>query len=349
MQILLIADAVLPVPPETYGGAERVVHLFGREFTRLGHTVHLMAAAGSQSLGGRLHCHRPAGTSLISRARRKAQFQLQSLWASRDCDVVCAHGRVDYLRTVIGAGKPTLIKFPNPVISDEIEALEAMVGDDRIGRPQRPLALQLISRNQRKGIQTRLPVHVIGNPVDTSFFDYGEGKDGYLIILGRISERKGVDTAIEVARRCGLPLVIAGNIGSHPEDQIYFESRVRPAIDGVTVRWTGPVNDFQKRELLQGARALLFPIRWEEPFGTVMVEALACGTPVVAMARGAAPEVLKDGVTGILCDSEEAMVAAVHGIGKLNRQDCRDQATEQHDVQVIAPQVLRVLEQLATA
>ena len=347
MQILLVADAVLPVPPQTYGGAERVVHLFGREFSRLGHTVHLMAAAGSQSFGGRLHCHRPAGASLISRARRKAQFQFQSLWASRDCDVVYAHGRVDYLRSIVGVGKPTLIKFPNPVISQEIQALEAMVANGGSGRPRKPLALQLISESQSKGIETRLPIHVVGNPVDTSFFGYGEGNGGYLIVLGRISERKGVDTAIEVARRCGMPLVIAGNIGSHPEDQIYFESRIRPAIDGVRVRWTGPVNDAQKRELLQGAKALLFPIRWEEPFGTVMVESLACGTPVVAMARGAAPEVLKDGISGILCHSADAMVAAVNGIGQLNRHHCRNQAAEHYDVKVMAPRVLRVLEQLA--
>ena len=347
MRILLIADAVLPVPPQTYGGAERVVHLFGREFSRLGHTVHLMAAAGSQSFGGRLHCHRPAGPSLISRARRKAQFQLQSLWASRDCDVVYAHGRVDYLRSIVESGRPTLIKFPNPVISDEIQALEAMVANRGSGGARKPLALQLISENQSRGIETTLPIHLVGNPVDTGFFGYGEGDGDYLIVLGRISERKGVDTAIEVARRCGMPLVIAGNIGSHPEDQIYFESRIQPAIDGVMVRWTGPVNDQQKRELLQGAKALLFPIRWEEPFGTVMVESLACGTPVVAMARGAAPEVLKDGLSGILCHSADEMVAAVRGIGQLKRQDCRDQATEEHDVRVVAPRVLRVLEQLA--
>ena len=346
MRILLIADAVLPVPPVTYGGAERVVHLFGKEFTEMGHKVDLMAAKGSCSFGSRLYHHKAPGTGLMSRARRKTLFQLQSLWAARDCDVVYAHGRVDYLQALLKAGKPTLVKFPNPITQQEIDLLE---GESVNSGHRNNLALHLISESQRQSATTQLPVHVIGNPVDTRFFAMGSGDQGYLLMLGRISAMKGVDTAIEVARRSGLPLVIAGNIGSHPEDRAHFEASIRPQIDNLTVHWTGPVNDVQKRGLLQGAKALLFPIRWEEPFGTVMVEALACGTPVVAMRRGAAPEVIHHGVTGMLCDTLEDMVDAVLAADQLSRSACRNQAVNQHDIRVVAPPVLKILEQLASA
>lgn len=346
MRILMIADAVLPVPPQTYGGAERVVHLLGSEFSRLGHTVDLLAAPGSRSFGGRTHRHKSAGASILSRARRKLQFQCQSLWASRDCDVVYAHGRVDYLQALLMMKRPTLVKFPNPITAQEIALLEA---SPQARRHADGLALHLISESQRRQVRTQLPVHVIGNPVDTEFFGCGAGEGGYLLVLGRISAMKGVDTAIEVAERCSLPLVIAGNIGSHPEDQEHFERVILPRIDGQTVRWTGPVNDHQKRELLQGAHAMLFPIRWEEPFGTVMVEALACGTPVIAMRRGAAPEVVQHGTSGFLCDSVEEMVAAVKKTGRLNRADCRSQAEQRHDIRVVGPHVLKILKGLASA
>lgn len=345
MRILMIADAVLPVPPHTYGGAERVVHLLGKEFSRRGHTVDLLAAPGSRSFGGRNHRHKPAGASILSRARRKLQFQCQSLWASRDCDVVYAHGRVDYLQSLLKTKLPTLVKFPNPITQQEIALLESSA---LAKRRNNGLALHLISESQGRLVRTELPVHVIGNPVDSGFFGCGAGDGGYLLVLGRISAMKGVDTAIEVALRCGMPLVIAGNIGSHPEDQQHFETVILPRIDGQAVRWTGPVNDHQKRELLQGAHALLFPIRWEEPFGTVMVEALACGTPVIAMRRGAAPEVVEHGKSGFLCDSLEEMVAAVKQAGHLNRADCRSQAEQRHDISVVGPQVLKILEGLAS-
>jgi glycosyltransferase involved in cell wall biosynthesis len=308
--------------------------------------VDLLAAPESQSFGGRTHRHKQAGASILSRARRKLQFQCQSLWASRDCDVVYAHGRVDYLQSLLQTKRSALVKFPNPITPQEITILEV----SRLAKRKiNGLALHLISESQRRQVPTELPVHVIGNPVDTGFFGCGAGDGGYLLVLGRISEMKGVDTAIEVALRCGMPLVIAGNIGSHPEDQQHFERVILPRIDGRAVRWTGPVNDHQKRELLQGAHALLFPIRWEEPFGTVMVEALACGTPVIAMRRGAAPEVVEDGVSGFLCDSLEQMVSAVKQTGHLSRDDCRSQAKQRHDIRVVGPQVLKILEGLASA
>jgi glycosyltransferase involved in cell wall biosynthesis len=339
MRILFIADPHIPVPPVTYGGAERIVDLFCKDFARRGHQVDLMAAEGSRRYGGLLHVHRAPSLNYLSRARRKIQFQLQSLWAAKNCDVVYCHGRVDYLRALFAIRKPTLIKFPNPIDQQQIDALEAIV-QDRV-------VLHMLSDDQRSHATTRLPTHVIPNPIDCSRYRPGDGRGGYLLFLGRLTASKGVDTAIEVARRTGRELLIAGTIGSTREDEDYFHKVIRPRLDGDRVRWVGPVDDECKQALLADAAALLFPIRWSEPFGTVMVEALACGTPVIALRAGSTPEVVHHGVTGYLCDTEDELVEAVQGLGRISRARCRRDAEERFDVAVIAPRVLALMEQLA--
>lgn len=339
MRILFIADPNIPVPPVTYGGAERIVDLFCKDFASRGHQVDLMAAEGSRRYGGLLHVHKPPSLNYLSRARRKIQFQGQSLWAAKHCDVVYCHGRVDYLRTLFAIRKPTLIKFPNPIDQQQIDDLEAIV-QDRV-------VLHMLSDDQRSHATTRLPTHVIPNPIDCSLCRPGDGLGRYLLFLGRLTASKGVDTAIEVARRTGRELLIAGTIGSTPEDEDYFHKTIRPRLDGDRVRWVGPVDDVSKQALLADAAALLFPIRWSEPFGTVMVEALACGTPVIALRAGSTPEVVHHGVTGYVCDSEDELVEAVHGLERISRARCRREAEERFDITVIAPRVLALMEQLA--
>ncbi|MCT0219804.1 glycosyltransferase family 4 protein [Synechococcus sp. CS-1329] len=343
MRILLIADPQIPVPPTHYGGAERIVHLYCQEFARLGHQVHLMAAQGSQAYGGRLHIHRAPSLRYVSRSRRKIQFQLQSLWAARNVDVVFNLGRFDYLEALLRVHKPLLHNFPNPIDQGQIDFAEARVGG--------PFAFHLISENQRRHAVIHRPVHVIPNPVDAEAFLPGDGAEGYLAFLGRLTRNKGVDTAIEVARRSGRRLVIAGNVSNEQGGPEFFREQVQPHLDGDRIRWIGPVNDQQKQELLSGAAALLFPIRWEEPFGNVMVEALACGAPVIATRRASTPEVIEHGRTGFLCDSSERtideFVDAVAQVPQLNREHCREAVMQRFDVRVIAPRVLHVLHELS--
>jgi glycosyltransferase involved in cell wall biosynthesis len=338
MRILFIADPHITVPPVTYGGAERIVDLLCRAFAARGHEVDLMAAEGSNHYGGLLHTHKPPTRNYLSRARRKIQFQFQSLWAARHCDVVYCHGRVDYLRALFAIRKPTLIKFPNPIDQQQIDALEAIV-QDRV-------VLHLLSADQQSHAVTRLPTHLVPNPIDCSRYPTGAGGGDYLLFLGRLSSSKGVDTAIEVARRAGRELVIAGNIGSAEDDDRYFQQAIKPHLDGDRVRWVGPVDDDQKQALLADAAALLFPIRWSEPFGTVMVESLACGTPVIALRAGSTPEVIQHGVTGFICDNDDQLVAAVGDLGRISRDRCRREAEERFDVEVIVPKLLALLEQL---
>ena len=342
MRILLISDPHIPVPPSHYGGAERIVALYAQEFSRLGHCIQLLAGPGSRGFGGRLHIHKAPSQAYLSRAHRKVRFQLQSLWAARDCDAVFNHGRFDYLEVLLLAEKPLLSTFHNPVDQQQIDFTEQRIRANT--------ALHFISANQKSCAKVKVPSCVIPNPVDTQAFEPGDGSGGYLAFLGRLTFNKGVDVAIQVARRTGRQLVIAGNVSNEEGGEHYFKEQILPHIDGEQIRWIGSVNDVQKQQLLSQAAALLFPIRWDEPFGIVMVEALACGTPVIATRRASTPEVIDHGVTGWLCDpadpSVDSFVEAVNRLPELDRRTCRESAERRFDVRVLAPEVLDVFHSL---
>jgi glycosyltransferase involved in cell wall biosynthesis len=162
-----------------------------------------------------------------------------------------------------------------------------------------------------------------GVPLDRYTFRACVPADAPLVFLGRVERIKGAATAIAVARAAGRRLVIAGNHAEAGPEADYFREEIIPNCDGSSIRYVGPVTDEQKNELLGGAAALLFPVAWDEPFGIVMAEALACGTPVLAFPRGAVPEVVSHGLDGFLCDDLDDMVAAVARIGELDRAHCR--------------------------
>jgi glycosyltransferase involved in cell wall biosynthesis len=166
---------------------------------------------------------------------------------------------------------------------------------------------------------------LVFNGVPLSRYEFRPHTDASapLVFLGRVEEIKGPHLAIEIARRSGIPLVIAGNIPA--EHRSWYESRIAPHVDGKNVVYIGPVNDAEKNELLGRARALLMPILWEEPFGIVMVEAMACGTPVLGLARGAVPEVVAHGVTGFIAKDVNELVAATGRIEEIDRAACRTQ------------------------
>jgi glycosyltransferase involved in cell wall biosynthesis len=187
--------------------------------------------------------------------------------------------------------------------------------------------------------------HLVPNGValDTYPFVHDPGPQAPLIFLGRVEEIKGPHLAIQVARRTGLPLVIAGNIP--PDHQAWFHSSIAPYLDE-QVRYVGPVNDACKAELLGQSRALLMPILWDEPFGIVMAEALACGTPVLGLRRGAVPEVVEHGVSGFVADDLEQLVAAVAAIPSLNRSACRARVEQHYSESAVADGYLAVYRSL---
>jgi len=175
---------------------------------------------------------------------------------------------------------------------------------------------------------------VIPNPIDVHGWPMQERKEDYLLWIGRMTAEKGAHRAIAAARAAGVPLVLAGVI--QPGQQAFFDRAVAPHIDGDRVRFLGEVGGSLKRSLFAGARALLMPISWQEPFGMVMIEALACGTPVIAFPAGAASELVMHGRTGFLVEDETAMAAAVGRLGSIAARDCRAWVAEHCDVDVVA-------------
>jgi glycosyltransferase involved in cell wall biosynthesis len=173
---------------------------------------------------------------------------------------------------------------------------------------------------------------VVHNAIDVQTYPFRSDKEDYLLCLARVSPEKGIHLAIEVARRLSMPLVIAGKVDR--VDREYFETTIEPLVDGLRVRFFGEANAEDKRELYANARCLLVPICWEEPFGLVMPEAMACGTPVVAFARGAAPEIVLDGETGFLVDDVDQMVEAVRHIRAIDPKRCRSDVEERFDVRL---------------
>jgi glycosyltransferase involved in cell wall biosynthesis len=189
--------------------------------------------------------------------------------------------------------------------------------------------------------------------IDVEEYTFGPNVGDYLVFLGRISPEKGLDTAIEVARRSGMPLKVAAreplSHGTDPSvrrDWEYYDQQIRPLLKTGDVEMLGPVGHAAKNRLLAGAAALLFPIRWPEPFGLVMIEALACGTPVLAFNNGSVPEVLEHAVTGFICDSSDDMVSSVSRIRAIDRMRCRAEAEQRFSAAAMANRYERIYDSL---
>lgn len=339
MRILFVVDPRIPVPPRDYGGIERIVAALASEMQSLGHRVDLIAGPGSQSFGGRLVIHREPGAGFWSRCFRKIWFQLVSLPSLLRAEVILNFGRLDYLELALRLPVPLVCCFQNPVPQSEMDWLHR--------RRSKRLALVGISRSQIEDLRERDRFWVIPNATDVEATPYRPAAEQppYLAFLGRVTKNKGADLAIRVARRSGMKLRIGGNISNEEGGPEFFEKEVRPAL-GAEVEWVGPVDDERKRALLGGASALLFPIRWKEPFGIVMVESLANGTPVIATRCASTPEVIEDGVTGFLCDSEDEMVEAVARLGGIDRAACRRSAEARFSVTQMARAYLDVVDHL---
>jgi glycosyltransferase involved in cell wall biosynthesis len=316
LRILVIADARIPVPPAGYGGTERIVALLCAGFAARGHQVTLMAARGSRNYG-RLVTHPWAGRKPYPyRAWCKLRFQAHSLWHARTADLVINSGRVDYLEGLLRTSTPLICRFDNPIEPSTIDFL--------LARRKQALALVSVSDHQRAHLAATDLWRTIHNAVDTDRLAFAPRPDpGYLAFLGRLTANKGVHVAIEVARRLGRPLRIAGNVSDEAGGREFFETRVRPQL-GDGIEWVGPVDDAAKVPFLQNAAALLAPIQWDDPCPVIVPEALACGTPVLAMHRASMPELIHDGFTGFLCRSTDEMVAAVGRLGAIDRRACRE-------------------------
>jgi glycosyltransferase involved in cell wall biosynthesis len=336
MQIALVADPIVPVPPTGYGGSERIVALLCDGLLARGHAVSLLAGPGSET-AGRLIIHRPPGRTFRSRAFRKILFQPVSLFAAANADVIHNFGRLDYLWALIKTRIPLVHTFENPIQPNEVSLLAKREASQLVS----------ISDEQRRPFNGVARWRTVFNAVDMDRLPFVQKPSGepYLAFLGRLIPNKGVHVAIRVARELGVKLRIAGNISTEQGAREYFETQVKPQLGG-SVEWIGEIGDAEKASFLGQASALLFPIQWDEPFGIVVAEALSCGTPVIAFRRGSMPELIDDGVCGFLCDSLDDMKAAVTKLPDLRRIDCRKVCEEKMSADHMVDQYLEIYREL---
>jgi glycosyltransferase involved in cell wall biosynthesis len=318
LRVLITADAELPVPPLMYGGIERVIDLLVRELSSRGHEVALVAHRGSQSPASTLYAW-PNDSSRGAGAVMRNAAALRRAVIDFDPDVIHSFSRLLWLLPLCMDQRPKLMSYQREPTGRTVGASRTL----HRGRLHFTGCSESICRRGRlAGGGDWTAIH---NAVDGGSYQFRESVpgDAPLVFLSRIEEIKGCHHAIEIAKRSGRRLVIAGNHVDHGEAGAYWRDRILPEIGRNHVEYAGPVDDAQKNELLGAAAALVVPIEWDEPFGIVFAEALACGTPVISAPRGALPEIIDDGVHGFLVKSIEEGVAAVQRIASISRSACR--------------------------
>jgi len=330
LRIAITADPELPVPPRHYGGIERVIDLLARGLVRQGHDVTLFAHSASSSAGHLIPYSGRSSASSFDGVRNATTLTRYVL--THAFDVVHSFSRLGYLLPILPLRIPKLMTYQRTITR------RSVVFGNRLARGT--LHFAAISRHMMKPVADVGTWHVVPNCASLEHYQFQRvaENDAPLMFLGRIEEIKGVHLAIEVASRTGLKLCIAGNIPA--DQQQYFETRIKPFIDNRKVVYVGPVDDAQKNSLLGRARALLMPVLWEEPFGIVMVEAMACGTPVIGLDRGAVPEVVEDGVSGFVRPDVDGLVEAVGRIGEIDRRHCRERVERQFSDTVLTENYL---------
>ena len=350
MNIAQLAPPFETVPPVGYGGTERVVHTLTEELVRRGHDVTLFAAGTSQTSAHLVATceqavwhHQPSYTDLtpmLSVTVGKALREVDNF------DVV--HSHLDHFGFALTRQTST------PVVSTLHGRLD-LPEHVPLYREFADVPLVSISHAQRTPVAWANFVATVHHGIDLDQFSFNPFPQGYLAYLGRISPEKGLDAAIRVARRVGLPLRVSARMPlpfrSDPgvrADWEYWENVVQPLM-GADVQFLGEACGAEKNAFLRNAAALLFPIRWPEPFGLVMIEALACGTPVLALRSGSVPEVVRDGVTGFVCDTEDDLVMAVSKLDQLDRWTCRREAERRFSPAAMARAYERVYERLIGA
>jgi glycosyltransferase involved in cell wall biosynthesis len=342
MRVAMLAPPWIPVPPPGYGGIEQVIALLAAELTERGNEVTLFAAPGTESTARVLSPLEGPHPDEIQLSVYEADH-VASTFASVDeadppFDVIHDHCGFTAFAFADRVDTPLVHTLHGP-FTDETSAFYA-----RHAHKAKAIAL---SRYQAEQAPDGLDVvAVIGNPIVVDDFPFRDEKDDHLLWIGRMNDDKGPQRAIEAAREADAPLILAGPV--QPGQEEFFASEVEPLIDGDGIRYIGEVGE-EKLELYAGARALLMPIRWAEPFGLVMTEAMACGTPVIAFPEGSAPELVIDGETGFVVDDEHEMAAAVTRLGEIDPARCRESTRERFDVAAVAEAHERAYEGVASA
>ncbi len=322
------------VPPKLYGGTERVVSFLTEELVRRGHEVTLFASGDSETSARLVPCV-PRALRLDPNSKDWISAHILQLE-----EVVRRAGEFDFIHFHLDT---LAFPFARRISTPHLSTLHGRLDLPELGplyREFREHPVVSISNDQRKPLPFANWVGTVYHGLPGDLLRFRPGPGSYLAFLGRISPEKRPDRAIEIARRAGIPLKIAAKVDK--ADQDYFQEVIKPLLDDPLVEFVGEVDEKGKQEFLGNALALLFPIDWPEPFGLVMIEAMACGTPVVAFRRGSVPEVMEDGVTGFVVDTVDQAVKAVERLGALDRAACRRVFEERFTVERMARDYLRL-------
>ncbi|MFN2490411.1 MAG: glycosyltransferase family 4 protein [Actinomycetota bacterium] len=322
LRVAMVAPPWFPMPPGAYGGIEWMIFWLVEGLTKRGHDVTLVGADDSDTSARYVRTYEKAPSERLGEPFPEVVHAAAVGGTLRDgrFDVVHDNSLAGPL-LAFGRSTPTVVTAHGPV-------------DGEIGEYYRLLrevvAMVAISDAQRRIAPDLSWVATVYNCIPVEQYPMQEDKEDFLVWLGRMNPEKAPHLAIDAARRVGMRIVLAGKC-SEPAEERYFEAEIAPRL-GDGVEWTGEADTERKKDLLCRARCFVFPIRWEEPFGIVMVEAMACGTPVVALRAGSVPEVVVDGVTGFVCDSPEELPGAIERIGEIDPSACRDHVVERFGV-----------------
>jgi glycosyltransferase involved in cell wall biosynthesis len=341
LRIAQISPLTEAVPPKLYGGTERVISWLTEELVAQGHDVTLFAS-GDSVTNARLEAMWPTALRLDGSVRDPNALHMamieQVSRRAREFDLL--HFHLDYYPFSLMSRQPApfLTTLHGRLDLPEHQPVFATF-------PTVPVVS--ISHSQRRPIPAANWVGTVHHGLPIDLLTPEQAKPSYLAFLGRISPEKRVDRAIHIAERCGLPLKIAAKVDA--VDQDYFSESIRPLFAKPHVEYIGEIGDDQKAEFLSGALALVVPIDWPEPFGLVMIEALACGTPVIAFNRGSVSEIIEDGVTGFVVEDETSAVGAIRQLPRLSRLAVRKRFEERFTARRMAEDYLDLYQRLIGA
>src|SRR6516164_4378484 len=339
MHIAQIAPLTEAVPPKLYGGTERVVHWLTEELVALGHDVTLYASADSRT-SAKLEAPWPRALRLDGSVRDPNALHMLMLERVRQLadEFDFLHFHLDYYPFSIFSrhSVPYITTLHGRLDLPEHQPLFSMFSS---------IPVVSISDAQRRPLPQAGWVRTVYHGLPEQLLKPLPVRPSYFAFLGRIAPEKGVDRAISIARQCGVPLRIAAKVDK--VDREYFDDKIRPLIDGSSVEYIGEITDAEKSAFLSGAIALLAPIDWPEPFGLVMIEAMACGTPVIAFNRGSVPELVDDGLTGFIVEDEKGAIGAFDRLSQLSRARIRRQFERRFTAHRMAQEYLAAYRSLA--
>jgi glycosyltransferase involved in cell wall biosynthesis len=341
MHIAQVAPLTEAIPPKLYGGTERVVSWLTEGLIALGHDVTLFAS-GDSVTSAKLEAAWPRALRLDGAVRDPNALHMMMLEGvyRRASDFDVLHCHLDY--------------YPFSLFSRQSTPFVTTL-HGRLDLPEHQPVFDMfssvpvvsISNSQRRPLPQANWVRTVHHGLPEKLLMPKPVKPSYFAFLGRIAPEKGIDRAIRIAGHCGVPLKVAAKVDNADSD--YYEEKIKPLMQSGNVEFIGEIGDKDKPEFLSGAISLLFPIDWPEPFGLVMIEAMACGTPVIAFNRGSVSEIIEDGLTGFVVEDINGAIGAVDRLGHLSRENIRARFEERFTARRMAQDYLSVYRSLATA